>query len=91
MMRAIVILVLFCSIASVHAETALSIPDPTGCTRESLQRTVDKYLDAVKSVQVGDRIAIKSSYTRKKDLPFDNRDQTVSVMAIKAIGIITEC
>ncbi|MCE9968746.1 AAA family ATPase [Aeromonas salmonicida] len=50
----------------------------------------DKYLDAVKSIQVGDRIAIKSSYTRKRDLPFDNRDQTVSVMAIKAIGTVRE-
>ena len=50
----------------------------------------DKYLDAVKSIQVGDRIAIKSSYTRKHDLPFDNRGQTVSVMAIKAIGTVKE-
>lgn len=50
----------------------------------------DKYLDAVKSIQVGDRIAIKSSYTRKHDLPFDNRGQTVSVMAIKSIGTVKE-
>ena len=50
----------------------------------------DKYLDAVKSIQVGDRIAVKSSYTRKYDLPFDNRGQTVSVMAIKAIGTVKE-
>jgi len=50
----------------------------------------DKYLDEVRSIQPGDRIAIKSAYTRKHDLPFDNRDQTVSVMAIKAIGIVTE-
>ncbi len=50
----------------------------------------DKYLDAVKSIQVGDRIAIKSTYTRKHDLPFDNRGHTVSVMAIKAIGTVNE-
>ena len=50
----------------------------------------DKYLEAVKSIQVGDRIAIKSSYTRKLDLSFDNRGQTVSVMAIKAIGTVQE-
>lgn len=50
----------------------------------------DRYLDAVKSIQVGDRIAIKSSYTRKHDLPFDNRGHTVSVMAIKATGTVTE-
>jgi len=50
----------------------------------------DKYLDAVKSIQVGDRIAIKSVYTRKHALPFDNRGQSVAVMAIKAIGKVTE-
>jgi len=50
----------------------------------------DKYLEVVKSIQIGDRIAIKSSYTRKHDLPFDNRGQTVSVMAIKAIGTVKE-
>src|SRR5438034_10975541 len=38
----------------------------------------------------GDRIAIKASYTRKHDLPFDNRGQFVSVLGIKAIGTITE-
>ena len=48
----------------------------------------DKYLDQVKSIQTGDRIAIKSSYTRKRDLPFDNRGQSVSVMGIKAIGVV---
>ena len=50
----------------------------------------DKYLDDVKSIKPGDRIAIKSSYTRKHSLPFDNRGQTVSEMAIKAIGIVKE-
>lgn len=50
----------------------------------------DKHLDVVRSMRPGDRIAIKSSYTRKHGLPFDNRNQTVSVMAIKAIGSITE-
>lgn len=50
----------------------------------------DKYLDVVMAMRPGDRIAIKAAYTRKRDLPFDNRGQTVSVMAIKAIGTITE-
>lgn len=50
----------------------------------------DKYLDDVKAIKEGDRIAIKSSYTQKNDLPFDNRGQMVSVMAIKAVGIVTE-
>ncbi|WP_086620105.1 McrB family protein [Erythrobacter tepidarius] len=47
-----------------------------------------KYGDLVCSMRPGDRIAIKSSYTRKHDLPFDNRGATVSVMAIKAVGTI---
>lgn len=50
----------------------------------------DKYLDMVRSMRSGDRIAIKSTYTRKHGLPFDSRGQKVSVMAIKAIGRITE-
>ena len=50
----------------------------------------DKYLDLVKAIRPGDRIAIKSSYTRKHDLPFENHGQSVSVMAIKAIGTVTE-
>ena len=49
----------------------------------------DKYLDLVRSMRPGDRIAIKSSYTRKHDLEFDNRGNSVSVMAIKAVGTIT--
>jgi 5-methylcytosine-specific restriction protein B len=50
----------------------------------------DRYLEVVKSVQAGDRIAIKSSYTQKLDLPFENHGKTVSVMSIKAIGIVQE-
>jgi 5-methylcytosine-specific restriction protein B len=49
-----------------------------------------KLLDIVRSMRPGERIAIKSSYTRRHGLPFDNRGQTVSVMAIKAVGTITE-
>lgn len=49
----------------------------------------DKYLDLVRSVRPGDLIAIKSSYIRKKDLPFDNKGLPVSTMAIKAIGKVT--
>ena len=50
----------------------------------------DKYLDKVKSIQGGDRIAIKATYTRKSDLPFDNRGHVVSVMKIKATGTVKE-
>lgn len=49
----------------------------------------DKYLDLVRSIQPGDKIAIKSSYTRKRGHPFDNKGQAVSVMGIKAIGVVT--
>ena len=50
----------------------------------------DKYLDVVRSMRLGERIAIKAAFTRKNNLPFDNRGQTVSVMAIKATGTIVE-
>ncbi|WP_019866537.1 McrB family protein [Methylovulum miyakonense] len=50
----------------------------------------DQYLDVVRSMRPGERIAIKAAYTRKHGLPFDNKEHTVSVMAIKAIGTIIE-
>lgn len=50
----------------------------------------DKLLDVVRSMRPGERIAIKSSYTRKRGLPFDSRGRAVSVMGIKAVGTITE-
>lgn len=49
---------------------------------------VERYGDLVASIQPGDRIAIKAWYTRKKGLPFDNRGEFVSVMAIKATGVV---
>ena len=48
------------------------------------------YESKIRSMQPGDRIAIKAAYVRKHDLPFDNRDKPVSVMAIKAIGEIVD-
>lgn len=50
----------------------------------------DKFLDMVRSMRPGERIAIKSSYTRRHGLQFDTRGRTVSVMGIKAVGTITE-
>lgn len=50
----------------------------------------DKLLDVVRSMRPGERVAIKSSYTRKHGLPFDSRGRAVSVMGIKAVGTITE-
>ena len=48
----------------------------------------DRYANIVNSVKVEDRIAIKSLFTQKKNLPFDNRGHFVSVMNVKAIGTI---
>ncbi len=50
----------------------------------------DKFVDVVNSIAVGDRIAIKSTFTRKNNLPFDNHGKTVGAMRIKAIGTVTE-
>jgi hypothetical protein len=55
-----------------------------------LRNPSDKESALVRSMVPGDRIAIKSSYVRKRNLPFDNRGNAVSVMAIKAIGTIKE-
>jgi len=49
----------------------------------------DRYLDKIKSVQVGDRVAIKASFTRSKNLPFDNHGNVVSCVSIKAVGTVT--
>ncbi|MFK4296572.1 5-methylcytosine-specific restriction protein B [Arthrobacter sp. GAS37] len=49
----------------------------------------DQLLDTVKSMQPGDKIAIKSAYVRKRDLPFENHQNSVSTLAIKAVGTIT--
>lgn len=46
-------------------------------------------LDEVREVQVGDRIAIKASFTREHGLPFAYSGKA-SVMRIKAIGVVTE-
>ena len=52
--------------------------------------TEGKQTDLVKSIKAGEKITIKSAYTRKKGVPFVNRGHTVSVMAIKAIGTVIE-
>lgn len=44
----------------------------------------------VNEMQVGDRIAVKVPYTKKKKLPFDNQGHFVSVMGIKAIGTVMQ-
>ena len=49
-----------------------------------------KIQDQVRSMRIGERIAIKAAFVRKNELPFDNRGNSVSVMAIKATGTIVE-
>ncbi|KZY87186.1 hypothetical protein A3743_15320, partial [Oleiphilus sp. HI0072] len=50
----------------------------------------DKHLDDVKRIKVGEKIAIKSTYTKKNNLPFEANGNTASVMGIKAVGVVTE-
>jgi 5-methylcytosine-specific restriction protein B len=50
----------------------------------------DQHLDIVRSMRVGDRIAIKAAYTQKHGLPFTTNGNTASVMKIKAIGVVAE-
>lgn len=50
----------------------------------------DKFIDEVKSMKVGDKIAIKASKTQKLELPFDSGGKTASVMLIKATGTIVK-
>ena len=50
----------------------------------------DKYSKIVNSIQPGDKIAIKTSYTKSKDIPFENNGETVSVMKIKVTGTVIE-
>lgn len=50
----------------------------------------NKILAQVQSMRMGERIAIKAAYTKKHGLPFEAWGNTVSVMAIKATGVIAE-
>lgn len=50
----------------------------------------DNEAAAVRSMRVGERIAIKATFVQRLNLPFDNRGQSVSVMGIKARGTVTE-
>lgn len=68
--------------------------DPADQTERFLEEGIwengyrDRLLDEVKSMKVGDKIALKSASTQRKGLPFDNRNKTISRMTIKAIGTI---
>jgi len=49
----------------------------------------EMFADKVRQMKPGDRIAIKSSFVKKWNLPFENHGRPVSCMRIKAIGTIT--
>ena len=50
----------------------------------------NKYSNIVNKIMPGDKIAIKSSYTKINDIPFNNNGKNVSVMKIKVTGTVTE-
>lgn len=50
----------------------------------------NQFSDLVRRIKPGDRIAIKASFVQKHGLPFDVGGKPVSVMRIKATGIILE-
>ena len=46
--------------------------------------------DFVNEIEIGDHIAIKSTFRQKHDLPFNNQGRDMGVMRIKATGIVVE-
>ena len=49
-----------------------------------------EYSHQINSMQPGDRIAIKSAFTRRHNLPFDNEGRFISVMRVKVVGTVRE-
>jgi len=68
--------------------------DPSDQTERFLQEGIwengyqDRFIEEVKSIKVGNKIAIKAATTQKRNLPFDTNNQTISRMTIKAIGTV---
>ena len=50
----------------------------------------NRYNEIINNIHVGDLIALKSSYTKSKNLPFNNNGKAVSVMKIKTIGKVSK-
>lgn len=50
----------------------------------------NRYINIVNKMKPGDKIAIKTSYTKTKEIPFENNGRTVSVMKIKCTGTVIE-
>ena len=72
MVRAIVLCALLCSTLSLRAETVLSTAIKPGCTRASLQKAVDQYLDALKNGTPSKMpLAPQAKYIEnRKEIPF---------------------
>ena len=49
----------------------------------------DRYLDEVRAMKPGDKIAIKSSFVQRHNLPFEFEGNTASVMRIYTTGTVT--
>lgn len=50
---------------------------------------LDKSGELITEIKIGDRIALKATHNKKNKIPFNTNGKTVSVMEIKAIGIVT--
>lgn len=44
----------------------------------------------INTIKVGDRIALKATHNKTNNIPFNNHGRIVSVMEIKAIGVVTK-
>lgn len=68
--------------------------DPQDQTKRFLDENIwqsgydDRYIDQIRSMKVGDKIAVKAVSTQRNNLPFDAKGKTVSRMTIKAAGTI---
>lgn len=50
---------------------------------------LDKSGELITEIKIGDRIALKATHNKKNKIPFNTNGKIVSVMEIKAIGIVT--
>lgn len=86
--------------ASLPQETYWFVGSSYGRTNDQTERflsegiwEIDSPTDAesaqVNSMAIGQRIAIKAAFVQRHKLPFENRGGNVSVMRIKARGVIT--
>ncbi len=53
-----------------------------------IKNPADKEAELIRSMQPGERIAIKASYARRRGLEFDSHGRSVPAMGIKALGTI---